>query len=396
MASGLMALGAAKQPSGKWYNEYSNAGTSQARKDQLYKTYGSRYGWGAPGAAPATGAAPAAAAPAQPATPNPAGQSMPNNLPFSPSGDQQAAIQDTYLQGDANQRYAQLQDAWNRFNQSDPYGSATWEVGPDGRATYRTQLTPEQAFIGGQEDWLDRSKNTTAGDVQTNQFGMYKNALNYDGAQAMPGVNDFGGERQRVEDQLYSRYTSRLDPEYQRQEQALKQNLANRGLTTGSEGWNREMDAFRTSQRDAYADARMQAVQAGGSEQERLFNQALGARQQGVSESNYLRNQPLQEYLALRAPIGSSIKQSNFAAPAQMQFTAPNTAADAVAREGYQTELERARIAAGAVAGGGGGEGEDDEQVSGSTMVNAPGTDRAVAPRGLLSLGNQRTGRFRR
>ena len=77
---------------------------------------------------------------------------------------------------------------------------------------------------------------------------------------------DFSEDRRRVEDAIMSR----LDPKFDRDEEALRTRLANQGLRPGSEAFKREMDAMRR----ARTDARMQAILAGGQEQTRLDNLA--------------------------------------------------------------------------------------------------------------------------
>lgn len=97
-------------------------------------------------------------------------------------------------------------------------------------------------------------------------------------------TQDFSGERQRVEDSLYGRATGRLDDQFSRREEDVRTQLMNQGIREGSEAWNNSMRDFGNERQDAYGDARDRAIMAGGSEQSRLFADALRARQQGVGE----------------------------------------------------------------------------------------------------------------
>lgn len=117
------------------------------------------------------------------------------------------------------------------------------------------------------------------------QAGGIQKSLDLSGLTTLPGVNDFSADRQKVEDALYGRTTSRLDPQWQQQQNDLAVRLANQGVTTGSEAWQREMDAFNRAKNDAYSGARNDAILAGGTEQSRLFGNALAARQQGYNEA---------------------------------------------------------------------------------------------------------------
>lgn len=73
---------------------------------------------------------------------------------------------------------------------------------------------------------------------------------------------DFSQDRQRVEDALMSRINPRLEQD----RAALDARLANQGIVPGSEAYNREIDRFN----QGATDARMQAILAGGQEQSRL------------------------------------------------------------------------------------------------------------------------------
>lgn len=140
-----------------------------------------------------------------------------------------------------------------------------------------------------------RQIGNTAGSIQYNpgysgvqglmgQAGDIQKSLDLSGLTKLPGTDDFSADRQKVEDALYGRTTSRLDPQWQSQANDLAVRLANQGVTVGSEAWQREMDAFGRAKNDAYANARNDAILAGGTEQSRLFGNALAARQQGYNE----------------------------------------------------------------------------------------------------------------
>lgn len=106
------------------------------------------------------------------------------------------------------------------------------------------------------------------------------------------GPNDLTAAGQRVADSVYGQAQSRLDPQFQQQQNDLRARLANSGIAEGSEAYNRELGNFNRSKTDAYADANFRAIQAGGAEQSRLFgiDQAQGqfanqAQQQAYGQS---------------------------------------------------------------------------------------------------------------
>jgi hypothetical protein len=139
-----------------------------------------------------------------------------------------------------------------------------------------TGVTPQdmQRNIAGAGNIQSQLGNT--GDVQGN--------VNLSGAPGLPGTDNFGAERQRVEDSLYNRAASRLDPQFNQAQSDLTAKLANQGIAQGSEAYNREMDNFSRSRNDAYSAANWDAINAGGAEQSRLFADALRGRQQYTGE----------------------------------------------------------------------------------------------------------------
>ena len=104
------------------------------------------------------------------------------------------------------------------------------------------------------------------------------------GLQNLPGLGDFSNERSRVEQAQFDRSTRFLGERLAQDEQALRTQLANQGITEGSEAFDRELTNFRRTGNEAFADARDRAILAGGQEQSRMFGLALSGRQQGVSE----------------------------------------------------------------------------------------------------------------
>lgn len=133
------------------------------------------------------------------------------------------------------------------------------------------------------------SPGTRYQDVDLNRLSGFGDAnvqagLDTSGLPAIPGADDFGAERQRVEDAVYGRATSNLDPQYQQREDAMRTRLLNSGNTEGSEAWKNEMGNFERERSGAYDQARNSAILAGGNEQSRLLGDALAARGQTFGE----------------------------------------------------------------------------------------------------------------
>ena len=231
-------------------------------------------------------------------------------------------------QSDANKDAATWNTNLNRVDQVGPNGSLKWTQGADGRWTQTTSLSPEQQALqdsqnristglaGAAEGALGRVKDSLASPMDlsglpTRQSGpdasQYQTAqytaTPVSAAQATPAAS-FGGasasgggpiqrtfdtsgvttklpstiddtSRQRVEEALMSR----LNPQLQRDNDALRSRLLNSGIEVGTDAYNREMNNFAQQSNDA----RMQAILAGGQEETRQTQllQGLNAQQFG-------------------------------------------------------------------------------------------------------------------
>jgi hypothetical protein len=150
-------------------------------------------------------------------------------------------------------------------------------------------------------------------------LGTYGQSLGQDSARTRVGPSDFSQDRLNVENALLSR----IEPQFQRDEAAMRSRLANQGLTPGSEAASADIDSLNRARNDA----RMGAVLAGGQEQSRMFgqqlqqgqfaNQAVGqnnAAAQAVQQFGLARNQQNnQTRLASAADQRAAIGQNNAA-----------------------------------------------------------------------------------
>jgi hypothetical protein len=303
-------------------------------------------------------------------------------------------------QGAANIEAARVQAALNRVNQSGPGGTVRYIKDPNNPDTYtqETTLSPEQQALynsttQGQQQRLnlgnqaltssggriargldtsglpqrmssagptDQQSNVNAGSVQYDNIdttGMrgferggpvarYQRGVDFSGATALPGNEDFSSERQRVEDALYSRSASRLDDQFARREEDMRSQLLNRGLREGTAAYENAARDFNQGRTDAYGDLRDRAVAAGGQEQQRLFAQALAARQQGVGEE-LQQGQFANDASQLQNLYGLQRRQQAAAERGQ-QFTESERRAqfgNQAAQQNFSNELARAGFA---------------------------------------------------
>lgn len=204
------------------------------------------------------------------------------------------AIQGQYK---TNIATAQSDIALNRpGTEQNPYGSQTYSYDENGNLVKNSQLSDpmQQRFDAGQEREMELLRQQQAA------LGRYgsQGPLSFDGLPSLS--NDFSADRQRVEGSIYDKFDRRMSDQFGREQEDLKQYLANRGIPMGSERYNKEMEELSRRQNDARLDAQSQAIQMGGAEQQGLFNMNLAGRQQGINERSYLFNQPLQQAQALQ------------------------------------------------------------------------------------------------
>ena len=205
-------------------------------------------------------------------------------------------------QAAANKEAAIAATQLGMVNQVTPYGNLQYTqrgTAPDGTPQYTatTTLSPEQQsmldienqigaqLLGTGQNLLGRVGESTATPFSMGAFG------------AAPQVDD--AARQKVEDALYGRATSRLDPRWDQDQTRLETKLANQGFSLDSEGYGQAMDDFSRQRTDAYDQARLGAESQAISEQNRLFGLESTARQNAIQEALLERGQPLQEIQAL-------------------------------------------------------------------------------------------------
>lgn len=229
------------------------------------------------------------------------------------------------------------------------------------------------AMLGRVEDSTANPLNTSGlpsmvnsvGAPTLNSYNGNPNTAQSLNTSGVPALNtDWGGQAQQAQDAAYKQITSTLDPQYKQQEEATRARLAASGATEGSEGFTNAMTDFNNQKATDYGNARNQSIGIGNNEQatlageslagnNQLYGQALNtggfnnnaaatnfsqgltnnvtnnqtasnqfglntasanfqnaARNSGLSEAEYMREQPLNEYNALTT--GTQVTQPNF------------------------------------------------------------------------------------
>jgi len=149
-----------------------------------------------------------------------------------------------------------------------------------------------------------------------------------DYGQLNPWATDIGGPdvRDRSEQAIYDRSTSRLNPRLEQNRDSIEATLVNRGLRPGDESWDREMENLGRAETDAYQTATNEAIMGGGQEATREQGLQIGQanfanqlRQAQLAEMQGQRGQSLNEINAL-------IAGQQVAMPSQPNFTNANAA----------------------------------------------------------------------
>jgi hypothetical protein len=214
---------------------------------------------------------------------------------------------------------ARLNARLNRYNQTTPYGNLTWSQDPNDPDIWSSNvaLSPEQQAIYDQI-----SKNQLHSANLWDTVGGQATGLLGQGIQAptSPLPNSSDATRQRIEDALYQRMTSRLDPQFSQRQGDLESRLVNQGINIGTEAWDREAQNLAMDRTDAYQTAMDAAIAAGGNEASRQNALEWGDRQNYLAEQSGMRNQLLNELASLSS--GSQVTNPQF----QGQQTGVNVA----------------------------------------------------------------------
>lgn len=193
-----------------------------------------------------------------------------------------AQLQDVGIQG-----VGYVQSALNK-----PLASPGQAVGTAGTTQFQTNVNAPtlQTQVGQTQD--------IQGDVNQPNIGLQT------GAQAGQ-INDPTLLNQQVTDALYKQQTQYLDPQFERSQAKMENQLANQGITRGSEAWNNAMQEAGQQKQQAYESARSSAIGAGTQAASQLFSNQLAGQGQGYQQQlanaqmqNSARAQQLQEALS--------------------------------------------------------------------------------------------------
>ncbi|WFG54195.1 putative virion structural protein [Myxococcus phage Mx9] len=186
-------------------------------------------------------------------------------------------------QSQASQQSINQQTQANRPNINTPWASQQWTQGPNGSWGMQT------SFNGP----LGDASNA----VQQQLASSLSQPLDFSG---LPSVSSGDAARNQAIESAYSQATSRLDPQWQRREDAERTRLLNQGLSEGSEAYRNAQSEFGQQRNDAYTSAMASAIGQGTAAGQAVFSQDMAARQNAMAELLRQRGQPMAEAQALQ------------------------------------------------------------------------------------------------
>lgn len=253
-------------------------------------------------------------------------------------------------QAEANRRAIYDSARVNRYDQTTPYGSVTWNRPTDDPSTWSQNVTLDPAYQQrfDQENQLANTLSNQANQqAQTIGWGKFSTEglpelqSGLDQSQLPELSTDFSGDAQRMEDATYQRALGLMNPEFDRQQSEMENRLVQQGIPIGSEAYNDEMARFEKGRNEAQLAAALESVGAGRQEHSRMFDvnqrarqqgvaeqgqdfgMAQSARQQGVSDRQLERNQAYNE-LAMLMGQNPNMQTMNAPQTAQYQMAAPD------------------------------------------------------------------------
>lgn len=249
-----------------------------------------------------------------------------------------------------NYDVAQATQAGNMVNQITPDGNVNFtrqEVGktsagqPIYQWTQKVELSPAQQLA------YDKDNQMNAGlqDVGIRGVGFVNQALDkplsFDG---MYGLKDPGQIQKEASDAAYKNAMRYAEPRLQRDQSRLENQLANQGITRGSEAWNAAMSDENARQQNIYDNAQNQAYIQGLQGASQAYTQGLGNRQQQISEAEQLQHEPINILNAVRTGSQLQSAQQPQISPsqaAQMQYVGGADLLGAGQMQ-YQSALDKA------------------------------------------------------
>lgn len=220
----------------------------------------------------------------------------------------------------------------NNFYSGGDNWSQEVKFSPEMQALFDQQNKISQGLFGSQDAALGRVNQMMAG-------GFDASSLPTGGDASQLSIYDPNMSTNNATDLLMQR----MNPELDRQQEALRTQLANQGIAQGSQAYNQAMSSFGQQRNDAASQAALQGITLGMQQQGQTYGQNLSKqslanqlRNSSLQEQSYLRSLPLNELNALRS--GTQVQMPEFGSYSQ-QATTGGPDYMGAAQNTYQSQL---------------------------------------------------------
>ena len=158
-------------------------------------------------------------------------------------------------------------------------------LAPDQQKIYDAQQQQDLGLTNTANGMLGQVQNAYGSPMDTSGIPKVQGSLDLSNLPGLVGASDLMGARKAAADAVYNQQSSYLDPQWNQQGTALDTKLANQGITLGSEAWNQAHNQFDRSKEFAYNNARNSAYTSGLNELQGLAGIGLSNRQQMYNEA---------------------------------------------------------------------------------------------------------------
>lgn len=205
------------------------------------------------------------------------------------------------------------QQTWaNRPTINTPWGSQSWDVNKTwdpATKQYLNQWTQNTDLNPRSQQALDSQMDITQGrsDLALDKMGQvqdeYGKPMDWNKFQHLQGAgNPTAGLQtnlstrgltdvdpsqrysERAENAVYDKFSQRMDPQFQKEQDRMRTQLYNSGLKEGDAAYDQQMKELNQTQGDQRQDAMNQSILTGGQEASRFFGMDQSSRQQGFNE----------------------------------------------------------------------------------------------------------------
>lgn len=209
---------------------------------------------------------------------------------------------------------AQTEAEFNRLDQYTPFGSLTFS-GPN-RNQANLSLSPELQQLFGQQVGTDLALGGLTQQAIPGLSSLVNQPFSPQGLPALdipnaPSLPDYNAFRSDIERAYFDRSRGLLDEQFGREEDRLRQTLANQGLQSGGEAFDTEFGNFNRRRGDTYSNLAQDAVLYGGQEASRALADQLGI----TGLQNQFAQQQLQNAAGIRGQMfgeQSATRSGNF------------------------------------------------------------------------------------